>query len=117
MAGEEPPDPPDGNDSFSTNSSTSTITEGAIGGAIGGARPKTSGVAGQYDQIWPRTSSANMTLAQGQDRSRETVTAANGSDRINSPYLKRNYAQIIAEAEDLEKNRQTLILKVVLDLI
>ena len=109
MGGEDPPDPPDGNESSSTNSSTTTLTEGAIGGATGGARPRTSGGASHYDRIWPKNSSANMTSARGQDRSRGSVTKANGPDRRD--ILKRKYAQIIAEAEEVVKSRQTLILK------
>ena len=128
----DPPDPPDKNKktSKSSSSSTNTLTEdgmvdgavggvggGVVGGAIGGeerksfggARSKTSGGGdGHYDRIWPKNST-NMTSAKGQDKSRGSVTEANGPDRRDS--LKRRYAQIIAEAEEVAKRRQTLILK------
>ena len=97
MAVEEPPEPPDTstNNTATTDTTSSTLTGGASGSSTGAIK----------------NSSSTTTSASGQGRRKETVTVAQGQDSKTSPFIKRSYAQIIAEAEETAKNSQTIILK------
>ena len=129
----DPPDPPDKNkktpDSYS--SSTNTLTEdgmvngavggmgggevgGAVGGeegrAFGGTRPKTLEEEDDlYDNIWDSDNSTSMNLDKDQNRREKPVTKAKGQDGKED--LKRRYAEIIANAEEVARGRQSIILK------
>ena len=115
----DPPDPPDGSKN-SSNSSTNTLMEeegavggatgGAVGGTIGGARPKTPEEEdGLYDQLWATKNSTFMNLDKDQNKSGKSVTEAKGPD--GKEVLKRRYAEIIANAEEAARGRQSIILK------